>query len=75
MKIPTYKTESLKCWNKAKEIRNQLHDLSDYDLVFINLGNLNFDIPRIVKQYSSHIKIVGILECNISIMECKILHS
>lgn len=25
MKIPTYKTESLKCWNKAKEIRNNFY--------------------------------------------------
>ena len=25
MKIPTYKTESLKCWNKAKELRNNFY--------------------------------------------------
>jgi benzoyl-CoA reductase subunit B len=25
MKIPTYKTEQLKCWNKAKEIRNNFY--------------------------------------------------
>ena len=25
MSIPTYKTEQLKCWNKAKEIRNNFY--------------------------------------------------